>query len=144
MQRLRRTKILIESGLAVCQKLSQQILQKYEVTVIVPPHNGLVMVKVRDQAEGKLFYLGEVLVTECRVQIGTTLGIGLVQDHQPKVAYHLAVIDAAYQAELPEVEEWEGQLAAAEDDLARIQAGEALTLERTKVHFSMMNIEGAH
>lgn len=144
MQRLRRTKILIESGLAVCQKLSQQILQKYEVTVIVPPHNGLVMVKVRDQAEGKLFYLGEVLVTECRVQIGTTLGIGLVQDHQPKVAYHLAVIDAAYQAELPEVEEWEGQLAAAEDDLARIQAGEVLALERTKVHFSMMNIEGAH
>ena len=41
------------------------------------------MVKVRESAQRTLFYLGEVLITECKVMINGFLGIGMVKGHEP-------------------------------------------------------------
>lgn len=142
MQRLRRTKILIESDPTLIQNMAQQVMQKYAVEIIEPPHNALVMIKLREGAEGKQFYLGELLVTECRVQIEETLGIGLIQDHKPQVAYRLAVIDAAYQARLPESTTWDVLLEAAENELTAKHLTEAAHLARTKVQFSTLDHVG--
>jgi len=142
MQRLRRTEILIESDPHLIQSMAQEVTQKYDVKIIEPPHNALVMIKLREGAEGKQFYLGELLVTECRVQIEEALGIGLIQDHKPQVAYRLAVIDAAYQARLPEITTWDALLEAAENDLAAKRLTEAAHLARTKVQFSTLDHVG--
>ena len=69
MIRKQRTQILIKGSAEVSVNLAQEILTVYEVKTLEEPNNSLVMVKVRESAQRSLFYLGEVLITECKVMI---------------------------------------------------------------------------
>ncbi len=102
MNRKKRTVILLKGSFNVVTKLAQEVLRKYNVTTIKEPNSGLVMIKVRETSKKSLFYLGEVFVTECKVLINSCLGIGIVKGQEPDLAYYLAIIDAAYNAYLPE------------------------------------------
>ena len=77
MIRKKRTEILIKGSAEVSVKLAQDILTVYDIKTIEETNNSLVMVKVRESAKRSLFYLGEVLITECKVMINGSLGIGI-------------------------------------------------------------------
>ncbi|MDR7317128.1 phosphonate C-P lyase system protein PhnG [Brevibacillus nitrificans] len=147
MKRKRRTEILINgarelagSGELAAQ-LAEEILERYDVKTIEEPNQGLVMVKVRETAQKSLFYLGEVLVTECKVQINGSIGLGVLHSHDRKLAYHLAVIDAAYEAGLKETADWTDRLiqeeAAYQKQRLAVQSG----VLKTKVSFETMDEE---
>ena len=129
---------MLKSPRELAEKLGQEILINYPVKSSEEPNNGLVMVKVRETAKRHLFYLGEVFITECKVMVNGHLGIGMVKGHEPELVYNLAVIDAAYNAELPETKEWTKALLC-EDDLIQ-QNHEALKSKilKTKVNFETM------
>ncbi len=56
------------------------------------------MIKMRETAKRELFYLGEVLVTEAKVSINGTLGMGIVVGDNEELALNLAIIDCATNA----------------------------------------------
>ena len=140
MIRKRRTEILIKSPSEVSVKLAQEILTGYDVKTIEKTNTSLVMVKVRESAQRSIFYLGEVLITECKVMIKGALGIGMVKGHEPEQAYSLAIIDAAYNANLPETKEWTNILLHEELHIKEEQEALKNKILKTKVNFNTMNV----
>lgn len=139
MKRKQRTEILISRPPALMKSLADEIVNKYGASIIEEPNPGLVMVKVRETAKQSLFYLGEVLVTECKVKVGESIGIGLVRGEESDAAYHLAVIDAAYSAELEETAHWEALLQKEQQMLVEERAEKRRKLLVTKVDFDTMD-----
>jgi len=140
MIRKKRTEILINGSSEVSVKLAQEILTVYEVKTLEDPNNSLVMVKVRESAKRSLFYLGEVLITECKVMIQGALGIGMVMGHKSELAYNLAIIDAAYNANCPETKEWTGVLLLEEDRIKEKCEALQNKVLKTKVNFDNMDV----
>jgi alpha-D-ribose 1-methylphosphonate 5-triphosphate synthase subunit PhnG len=103
MTRKERTEILAICGLETLKNLSMVITKTHTVKILEEPSGGLVMIKMRESAMKHLFYLGEVFVTECKVMIDEVIGLGIIQGSHPQKAYHLAIIDAAYNSELEAV-----------------------------------------
>src|SRR5699024_1231073 len=62
------------------------------------------MLKMRESAQNSLFYLGEVLVTECKVMLENDIGVGVVIGTEMELAKYLAIIDEAFEAEVMEVQ----------------------------------------
>lgn len=140
MRRKRRTEILIKGSSKLAKNMFKEIEEKYEIKIIEKAENGLVMVKMRESAKNSLFYLGEVLVTEAKVQINKKFGIGIVRGNKPELAYWLAVIDAAYNLELEEIKNWEKSLIKQENEIKNLQAISEANILKTKVNFENMKV----
>ncbi|MEQ2527337.1 phosphonate C-P lyase system protein PhnG [Bacillaceae bacterium CLA-AA-H227] len=140
MKRRRRTEILINGSQMLAETLAKTITEHYDVRVIQEPENGLVMMKVRETSKKNLFYPGEVLVTECKVQINGAIGIGIITGDQPDLACNLAVIDAAYEANFPETKEWSQLLEQEEQNIMKAKAAENQSILKTKVNFETMDV----
>lgn len=140
MIRKKRTEVLIKGSSEVSVKLAQEILEIYHVKTIEEPKNSLVMVKVRESAQQSLFYLGEVFITECKVMIDGYLGIGMVKGHEPELVYNLAIIDAAYNANLPETKAWTNVLLLEEGRIKKECEALKNKVLKTKVNFETMDV----
>jgi alpha-D-ribose 1-methylphosphonate 5-triphosphate synthase subunit PhnG len=140
MKRRRRTEILINGSQKRVEDMANCIKDKYQVKVIQEPESGLVMLKVRETSQKRLFYPGEVLVTECKVQIDGRIGIGIVTGDQPELSYHLAVIDAAYENMLPETIGWMKLLEDEEKVIQEQRAAANHSILKTKVNFETMDV----
>lgn len=139
MKRKRRTEILVNGASELAARLAEEIIQRYDVKTIEEPNQGLVMIKVRETAQKSLFYIGEVLVTECKVQIDGAIGLGILHSHDRQLAYHLAVIDAAYEAGLKETAEWTERLLHEETAIFRQRLAAQSGVLKTKVSFETMD-----
>lgn len=140
MNRRRRTEILIKSDEKLSWKLADEIRNKYQVKEIEDPNHGLVMIKMRETAKRELFYLGEVLVSEAKVYVDGTLGMGIVAGDRGELANNLAVIDGAYKRGLQEVGAWEEILIEAEEKIKYMERIEEEKILETKVDFSTMDV----
>ncbi|GAB3062253.1 phosphonate C-P lyase system protein PhnG [Virgibacillus ainsalahensis] len=140
MKRRRRTEILIQGEPSLAHKFATEIIETYDCMEIIAPHYGMTMVKMRESAKNSLFYLGEVLVTEAKVEIQQQIGIGLVAGMHEELAMDLAIIDAAYKADLPESRKWEEELLHAEQYIEEAKAKKQAELFETKVNFETMDI----
>lgn len=140
MKRAMRTKLLIEVGKSEAIQFAEQILSNYHVEEIQPPKLGLTMVKMRESAKQSLFYIGEVLITETKVKIQDSFGVGIVIEEHRALSRALAIIDAAYQEVLPETVAFEKVLEKLamqyEQQLEKMKC----SIERTKVNFETMKI----
>jgi alpha-D-ribose 1-methylphosphonate 5-triphosphate synthase subunit PhnG len=140
MKRKQRTEILINGSQKIAEEMAREIEQNYPVFVVKEPENGLVMMKIRETAHKSLFYLGEVMITECKVQIEETIGIGIVKGHQPKLAHNLAIIDAAFEANLPQTTRWVEVLKYEEKKIQDAQKARNQDVLKTKVNFETMDV----
>lgn len=140
MNRKRRTEILIKGSMDVARKLVKEIDQRYRVIVIEEPNNGLAMIKIQEGAKKSVFYVGEILVTEAKVQINGNLGIGIVSGNKGELAYLLAVIDAAYNAGLGEIEDWDDRLIEEEIKIKEVEEKNIAKILTTKVNFETMEV----
>lgn len=139
MDRKRRTEILIKGSPALASRLAQEILAAYEVLTVEEANSGVVMVKVRESARESLFYLGEVLITECKVMVDGYLGLGMVKGYEEDLAYKLAIIDAAYNAGLAETKQWAELLLQEESRFRREKAVFKNGILKTRVNFETMD-----
>lgn len=140
MKRRRRTEILIQGDPGLAKKLAESIIAIYDYREIIAPQQGLTMVKMRESAKNSLFYMGEVLVTESKAEIKNCIGIGIVVGMKNELARNLAIIDAAYKANLPETVAWEAELAEAERQIIQKRAKDQAKLFETKVDFQTMDV----
>lgn len=140
MKRRRRTEILIQGDVQLAQKFAESIVDTYECREIMAPRYGMTMIKMRETAKNSLFYIGEVLITEAKVEINNRIGIGIVVGMKDELARHLAIIDAAYKAELPETNSWESHLIEAENRITNERAKKQAELFETKVNFETMEV----
>lgn len=140
MNRKKRTEILIKGSAGIAEGFAAEILRNHQVVTAEESNTGVVMIKVRDSAKKNLFYLGEVLVTECKVMINGSLGIGMVKGHAPEFAFHLAVIDAAYNAQLAETGHWINVLLDEEQAILQENRETAEKIMKTKVNFETMDV----
>lgn len=138
MKRAERTKLLIEVGRELALQLAATICEQYDVEEISPPTEGLVMIKMRETAQQSLFYIGEVLVTETKVKIGSHYGVGLVKESEPELSKALAIIDAAYAAKLPETSTWAAHFELLAQQLHINEQQIKRSIERTNVSFDTM------
>lgn len=140
MSRRARTEILVKSPAALAHDLARAIEAELPVRVVVPPRQGLVMNQVRETARNSRFYLGEALMSECRVRIGDVEGLGVVLGADDELARSLAVIDAAYAVEpAPAViDEVERRIEAAGNQLERERARENARIMGSRVSFDEM------
>lgn len=140
MNRRKRTEILVKASAEVVENFAEEILKKYNVIVVEESNNGVVMVKLREKAKSSLFFLGEVLITECKVMINGSLGIGIIKGNEPERAYHLAVVDAAYNANLAETDDWENVLKTTEEIIVQDNKVFSNKVLKTKVNFDTMEV----
>ena len=57
MNRKRRCKVLIDGNSKIAEQLAAVIKSNYKINVLDVPNNGLVMLKMRENAKQSLFYL---------------------------------------------------------------------------------------
>lgn len=146
LKRYERTRALVEGDPALARAIVREIegeLGAEAPVVLDEPREELVMVRVRETAQGSLFYLGEALATSCRVRVDAAMGLGLVLGSDRCRAYELAVIDAAFSGDVgaERAARWDARLV---DELVRIDAREAAEARRvasTRVDFSTMEVE---
>ncbi|GAA0432063.1 phosphonate C-P lyase system protein PhnG [Lentibacillus halophilus] len=140
MKRKRRTTILIQGDPSLARSLAEIITTNYDYREIVAPRYGLTMMKMRESAKNSLFYIGEVLITETKAEVNQCIGIGLITGMQDELSKDLAIIDAAYKANLPETKDWEDQLIAAEEQIEKQKAQKQAEIFETKVNFETMDV----
>lgn len=140
MNRRRRTEILIKGNENLARVLAGEIKEKYEVCEVESPNHGLVMIKMRETAKRELFYLGEILVSEAKVYVDGTLGMGIVSGDNEELANNLAIIDGAYKRGLEEVSFWEEVLIKEEKRIEDNERKEEEKILSTKVDFSTMDV----
>lgn len=140
MNRRERTRILIESRNNIAEKIADEIRQKYKVNIIQAPENGLTMVKVRETAKKQLFYLGEVIITEAKCSMDGVIGIGIVANDDEDLVLSLAIIDAAYNKGIEEIERYDKMLEEEKIDIERYEEEINQEILKTKVDFSTMNL----
>ena len=141
MTRKRRTRTLVEGDPTFRHRLAAEVRAVHDVIELEAPNNGLVMIRMRETARKSVFYLGELLVTEAKVQIGGTIGLGIIAGDAHEAALDLAVIDAAWNARLPETQGWISLLEAEEARLGSEQAREETRLLETRVRFETMDVD---
>lgn len=78
MNRRRRTEILIQGRPELAKELAETIMLQYPYREVISPRYGLTMIKMRETAKSSLFYLGEVVITEAKMEIKGHIGIGIV------------------------------------------------------------------
>lgn len=142
MKRNKRCRILVNTEDSLLSHMCTQIEKTHSVTVLEEADQGVVMVRMKDSAQNGPFLLGEVLVTEAKVLINDTVGIGIIKGHHPRKAYQLALIDAAYNTSSPLIEDW-NDLLLIEEERQLMEAEKVnARFERTKVDFSTMEDQG--
>lgn len=140
MKRRKRTEILIQGNGHLAEELAAGIAQKYECREVTAPEQGMIMVRMRESAKNSLFYMGEVLITEAKVEVSGKIGTGLLVGMDEQRARNLAIIDAAYKAQLPETAEWELLLLEEEQQIYEAKAQQQAELFETKVSFETMEV----
>jgi alpha-D-ribose 1-methylphosphonate 5-triphosphate synthase subunit PhnG len=140
MNRKRRCKVLIDGNSKIAEQLAAVIKSNYKINVLDVPNNGLVMVKMRENAKQSLFYIGEVAVIEARVEVQGSIGLGVVIGADSQLAYNLAIIDAAYNANIPEILSWREILLAEEGLIEKKIKSKTASILKTKVDFETMDV----
>lgn len=141
MTRKERTEILARSDIKTLKKMASVIEKTYSIEKIEDSNSGLVMVKMRESAQKYLFYLGEVFVTECKVLINGVMGLGIIRGAHLKKAYYMAVIDAAYNAQVKEVIKLNDMLLTAKEKIDEQKSLEVSHILKTKVDFETLDEE---
>lgn len=85
--------ILAKASAEEVAVLAEPIKAKAQIQVLKEPQKTLVMVKVREAIKNSLFYLGEVLATECMVTVNGVKGMSVIAGDQFGKAMNIAVID---------------------------------------------------
>jgi alpha-D-ribose 1-methylphosphonate 5-triphosphate synthase subunit PhnG len=135
LRRKERTKILVEGDSGLLERLAEQVERNYRIEVVREPEKSLVMSKARDSVANQLFCLGEILITECTVALNDVHGFGAIIGEYGDRAYKLAVVDAAYRAEVPETSAWATLLQEEERRIKQRHAEEHARILQTKVQF---------
>ena len=96
MEKKRLFKIMANAERDVIANIIEDITQKHNVVIIKEPAKTLTMIKMREPVKSSLFYIGEVIVTECVIELDGTKGTAVTMGDDYEKTLDMAIIDAAY------------------------------------------------
>lgn len=140
MKRKERTQILVHCHKTFLRKWAKRMQEEAEMKLLEEPAMGLTMITMRESAKQTLFYPGEVLISQAKVECNGVIGIGIIQGNQLQKAYDMAVIDAAYGAGLKTVSALETALIKEAKHQQEIKMKKIAKILETKVNFETMDI----
>ncbi len=106
-----------------------------EPTVLKSPETGMVVLQVREPVEETRFYLGEVLVTECSVDVAGVPGWCMRPGDDRVAALAGALLDAIAAADGPATAEIDALCAAVAERRASKDAAEWADVTATTIVF---------
>ena len=112
----------------VCELATSLLQSEYaasQVSVLSGPKLGLVMLRVRETVADSQFNVGEVLVTEVRLELDGQFGFGMVTGDSPRRAMAVALLDAALRKGGPAAKKLQPEIA---------RLSQALRLSRQKMY----------
>jgi alpha-D-ribose 1-methylphosphonate 5-triphosphate synthase subunit PhnG len=130
--------ILCECTPDALETFVRELESHHTVQIIRQPAVCMTMVRAEDSVEAQPFYLGEVLVTDCEVQVDGQAGYGLCMGDEPVRCYCMAVIDALLLSDGPQVNQVRSFLEGQAVLIADRQRLEYNLIQRTKVDFKLM------
>jgi len=77
------------------KSFAETLLPDLGTLEVIQSRTGLVMLPMRDTAQGTAFHLGEVLVSEAHIRQGDTDGYGMRRGHDLEATMAMALIDLA-------------------------------------------------
>lgn len=132
------TRVLINLELEKLEELTAEISAKYEIELLKPASTSLVMMGSRDSVQLLPFYLGEVLISQCTVEVNENIGYGYIMGEELEKVYHLAAIDAVWQREAELTAKIKDKLLETKEKLAKQEKKDYAILSKTKVNFESM------
>lgn len=117
--------------------IADQIKSDNNIKILKAPQKTLVMVKVRESVKNSLFYLGEVLATECMVTVDGAKGVSVIAGDDFEKAIAAAIIDGYLNGErekedvLRQIDELEKKQQKSREAINR-------QLRKSKVNFNVM------
>ncbi|MBU4057325.1 phosphonate C-P lyase system protein PhnG [Patescibacteria group bacterium] len=139
MTRAEYFEIIAQSSEKVLVPLAEKILQISSMIIKKKPEKGMLMLQTRDGAADTLFNLGEILVTECMVELDGVEGYMMMPGNVPEKAIAGAVIEAALAGGHNLSEEIKATLAQEKKRVNKEKAKEVFDVEKTAVRFEIMD-----
>ena len=133
MNRREMSAILAGASAEEVRAAAAGIRDRYEIQILKQPQKTLVMVKVRESVKKSLFYLGEVLATECMVTVNGAKGASVMAGDNFEKCINAAVIDGFMNTEkMPECGIPEEEREALRSEIKRL--GEKQKKDREKLN----------
>lgn len=95
MDKKRLFKIMARADDNIICNIAQRIKENNNIVIIKEPKKTLTMIKMREPVKSSLFYIGEVMVTECMVEIDNIKGMAVLMGDNFAKTLDMAIIDAA-------------------------------------------------
>jgi len=130
--------VLAQSPREAVIALAAEISGVRSVVLVKPAEKTLVMLKVREPVKRSLFYLGEVIATECLVEVDGKRGASVLMGDDAEKARAMAVLDATHTARFPEWQDLEMKIHELNEDARQRRAKEAALHRKTQVRFTIM------
>ena len=130
--------ILCECDAAALEAFIRELEPLHVIVIVRQPAVCMTMVRAEDSVESQPFYLGEVLVTDCEVQVDGQAGYGLCMGDEPVRCYCMAVMDALLQSEGGDAGRARAFLEGQAVLIADRQKLEYNLIQQTKVDFKLM------
>ncbi|MEO1732397.1 MAG: phosphonate C-P lyase system protein PhnG [Pseudomonadota bacterium] len=99
---------------------------------VLQSRTGLVMLPMRDTAQGVAFHLGEVLMSEAHIRVGDVEGYGMRQGRDLEASMAMALVDAAINSHV-RAKDCMAFCAEQSGDLAKRDAETLRRVEATRV-----------
>ena len=138
MEKKRLFKILAKADRTVVHHMAKKIKKKHEITIIKRPNKTLTMIKMREPVKTSLFYIGEIIVCECVVEIGEVRGMAVTMGDDLDKVLDMAIIDAACNKQIFKDE---SLLLELEKSQKEFEEKENAMHLNTMVNFNTMNSE---
>jgi phosphonate C-P lyase system protein PhnG len=130
--------ILCECAADALEAFVRELETRHAILIVRQPAVCMTMVRAEDSVESQPFFLGEVLVTDCEVQVDGQAGYGLCMGDEPVRCYCMAVIDALLQSEGSHSSRVRDFLEGQAVLIADRQKLEYNLIQQTKVDFKLM------
>ena len=132
------TRTLSRAASVDVQALASWLQEKYPSAVLREPMKTLVMMPMVEPVSQSPFYLGELLATEAMVELAGVRGFGICIGDDFAKSVAMAVIDAAYNAALPECQWLDERLADLQRRQRRDIGRDAARHRDTRVNFTTL------
>lgn len=132
------SKVLAAADYEQIRPLREMIEDKYQVRVVRPAQKTLTMMQFREPVKSSLFYLGEVLCSECIVEIAGVKGAAvMIGDDFSKTAA-AAMIDAVYNGNLEVIKTVDKSIRKIAEEQIRSRGALNAELRKSQVVFNTM------
>lgn len=132
------TRILSAASGEDVEKISSLVKNGYRIKAVKEPQKTLAMIKMREPVGASLFYLGEALCTECMVELDGVKGFCVIMGDDFDKALNCAVIDAAINANVKELDEIFAEIGRLDEAQRRARRKLNGEIMKSRVNFSTM------